>query len=174
MAGSPTGLGTDMAPEIDWPLDSNRIRRGMINHTFGMVRRNLNGSTRPHQGWDLFAAPGTPCFAVADGYIKLIRTEGDYGNTIVLAFIFEGDELFAAYSHLSHIGVKVGQVVRRGEQIGLTGNTGNAASMRGDDCHLHFELRDVPAPGRGLSNRLSPLHLFGECPLHAPVMRRAA
>lgn len=32
---------------IDWPLDRNRIRRGLINHTFGMVRRNADGTERP-------------------------------------------------------------------------------------------------------------------------------
>lgn len=154
---------------IHWPLASNRIRRGSISHTFGMVRRNANGSTRPHQGWDFYAAPGTPCFAVDGGRIARIRTEGDYGNTVVLEFIHEGERLYAAYSHLSRIDVKVEQLVKAGEQIGLTGNTGNAAGMRGEDCHLHFELRTMPAPGLGLAGRLSPLEIFGVCPLDKAV-----
>ncbi len=177
-AGWLTGSETEMNPAIDWPLDSNRIRRGMINHTFGMVRRNADGTRRPHQGWDFYAAPGTPCYAVADGKIALINRVGDYGNTIILAFAydFDGDgdqdRLFAAYSHLSRIDVAVGQIVTKGQQIGLTGNTGNAVSMRGDDCHLHFELRSAAQPGRGLAGRYSPMQLFGHCPLTAAVSRR--
>lgn len=165
---------------IDWPLDSNRIRRGMLNHTFGMVRRNADGSKRPHQGWDLYAPPGTPCFAVAAGKIAVIRTNGDYGNTVVLEFSHDvngdghADRLFAAYSHLSRIDVKLGQAVALGQQIGLTGNSGNAVSMRGEDCHLHFELRDIAAPGTGLAGRLSPMALFHHCPLDAAVKRGAA
>lgn len=160
------------SPLLDWPLDSNRIRRGLINHTFGMVRRNGDGSARPHQGWDFFAAPGTPCYAVAAGEVALIRTVGDYGNTVVLGFRHDQDRLFAAYSHLLRIDVRLGDRVALGQQLGLTGNTGNAFSMRGDDCHLHFELRTAPAPGGGLTGRISPLHLFGHCPLEAPTLRK--
>jgi murein DD-endopeptidase MepM/ murein hydrolase activator NlpD len=164
---------------IDWPLDSNYIRRGKINHTFGMVRRNVDGTMRPHQGWDFYAAPGTPCYAVANGRVALIRTVGDYGNTIVLEFAFDNDgdgkedRLFVAYSHLSSIEVKTGDSVFVGQQIGLTGNTGNAVSMRGDDCHLHFELRTMAAPGRGLVGRLSPMQLFKKCPTDGAVKRKA-
>lgn len=162
---------------IDWPLDRNRIRRGMVNHTFGMVRRNADGTTRPHQGWDLFAVPGTPCFAVAAGRVALIRTVGDYGNTVVLEINVDvtgdgrPDRRFVAYSHLSRIDVRADQSVTLGQQIGLTGNSGNAASMRGEDQHLHFELRTMAAPGRGLSGRESPLALFRSCPLDAPMFR---
>lgn len=158
--------------QIDWPLDSNRIRRGMLNHTFGMVRRNADGSERPHQGWDFSAAPGTPCYAVADGTVALIRTAGAYGNTVVIKFLHQGQVRYAAYSHLSKIEVAFGQAVKLGQQIGLTGNTGNAVSMKGEDCHLHFELRGMAQPGLGLTGRYSPAELFGQPPLKAPVRRK--
>jgi peptidoglycan LD-endopeptidase LytH len=154
---------------IHWPLKRNVIRRGLVNNTFGMVRRQANGKSRPHQGWDFYAVPETPCFAVADCTVTLIRTVGDYGNTVVIEFTHEGDRLFAAYSHLSAITVKVGDRVKGGAKVGLTGNTGNAESMRGDDCHLHFELRTMPAPGLGLGGRLSPMEIFGICPLNEAV-----
>lgn len=169
-----------MGRKIDWPLDSNRIRRGMLNHTFGMVRRRVDGSMRPHQGWDFFAAPGTPVYAVADGRVAAMRTTGDYGNTVVIEIAHDSngdgvdDRLFAAYSHLSCIDVKMGEIVRLGQRLGTSGNTGNATSMRGDDCHLHFELRTMPAPGMGLVGRFSPMVLFRHLPLHAPAARRGA
>ena len=160
-----------------WPLASNRIRRGALAHTFGMVRRNRDGSRRPHQGWDFEAPAGLRCYAVADGMIAGVRDRGDYGRQVVLRFAhdFDGDgkadTLFAFYAHLSRIDVKPGQRVAKGDVIGLTGNTGNASSMRGADQHLHFELRSRPWPGRGLDGRYSPLEIFGHCPLDHSVAR---
>lgn len=163
--------------KIGWPLASNRIRRGSLNHTFGMVRRNSDGSRRPHQGWDFEAPAGYRCYAIADGTIEMVRNTGAYGKQVILRFEhdFDGDgdrdTLFAAYCHLSRIDVESGQPVKRGEQLGLTGNTGNAASMRGADQHLHFEIRTRPLPGRGLGGRYSPLAVFGHCPLDAPIRK---
>ena len=154
-----------MDPNIQWPLKHNMIRRNDESNTFGMVRHKANGAKKPHQGWDFEAPVGTPCFAIADGKIELIRTVGDYGNTVVLGFQAAGKRFFAAYSHLSEMAVKAGDTVTRGSKIGLTGCTGNARGMTGRDQHLHFEIRTVPAPGRGLAGRMSPLKIFREVPL---------
>lgn len=164
-----------MKPHIGWPLARNRIRRGMINHTFGMVRRNRDGTRRPHQGWDFEARDGTPCYAVANGTIERVLDQGDYGKQIILRFDhdFDGDGdvdiLFALYAHLSAIEVRAGQAVRKGERIGRTGSTGNAQGMGPADQHLHFELRSVAFPPRGLTGRYSPLAIFGVCPLHEVI-----
>lgn len=153
---------------IDWPLDSNVIRRGLENHTFGMVR---NGGTRAHQGWDFYAEPGTPCYAIADGAVAMIYESEAYGLVVVCSFQYEGRTLYAAYCHLSKAEVKQGIVVRKGQRIGLTGNSGNAESMRGLDQHLHFEIRTIPRPGKGLEGRMSPKEVFGHCPLKIAVRR---
>jgi len=164
-----------MGNAIAWPLARNRIRRGLDNHTFGMVRRNADGTRRPHQGWDFEARDGTPCFAVADGAVHLVRDGGDYGRQIVLRFEFDHDGdgqrdlLFAFYAHLSRIDVRDGNKVAKGQQIGLTGSTGNAQGMDAVDQHLHFELRTKALPARGLDGRLSPLVIFGRCPLRQAV-----
>lgn len=161
-----------LSPDIDWPLDVNVIRRGMVNHTFGMVRRRADGSPRPHQGWDFHAAIGTQVHAVAAGRIVAVVTGKDYGLSIVQAFVHQGCERFAAYCHLSSVLVNAGDAVRLGQVIGKTGDSGNAAGMKGADLHLHFELRDVARPGPGLDGRISPLELFGHCPLSVPVKRK--
>lgn len=153
---------------IDWPLDSNVIRRGLENHTFGMVR---NGGTRAHQGWDFYAEPGTPCYAIADGAVAMIYESEAYGLVIVCSFQYDGRTLYAAYAHLSKASVAQGVVVRKGDKIGLTGNSGNAESMRGLDQHLHFEIRTIPRPGKGLEGRMSPKEVFGHCPLKIAVRR---
>lgn len=146
---------------LAWPLERNAIRRDIRNNAFGMVR---NGGARPHQGWDLYAAPGTPCYAIADGRIEYVRFSAGYGNTILLEFTHGGRTLYAAYSHLSVIAMRKGPV-RRGDMIGLTGNTGNAQSMRGEDQHLHFEIRTTRDAGQGLGGRIDPAMLYSSAPI---------
>lgn len=153
---------------IGWPLKHNVIRMNLKNHTFGKVR---NSNTTLHQGWDLEAVPGTPCFAIADGKIALVYVSDTYGHVVVLGFPFEGSTHYAAYAHLSAVAVEQGQSVAKGEKVGLTGNTGNARSMKGRDQHLHLEIRTVPRPdaGTGLKFRRDPAEIFGATPLRAPI-----
>jgi murein DD-endopeptidase MepM/ murein hydrolase activator NlpD len=160
-----------MASNFGWPLAHNIIRRGAVSNTFGMVRHNADGSKKPHQGWDFFAQVGTPCFAVADGTVALVTSGGDYGKVVVHSFVFDEQTLFAAYAHMSAIEVAQGQRVTRGQRIGLSGNSGNASTMTGQDQHLHFEVRTIAQPGRGLAGRISPLNIFRQVPLdHAVVV----
>jgi murein DD-endopeptidase MepM/ murein hydrolase activator NlpD len=142
---------------LAWPLERNHIRQDIRNNAFGMVR---NGGTRAHQGWDLYAAPGTPCYAIADGKVPFADYRGDYGNTVLLEFSHRGQTLYAMYCHLSTIAARRGAVVRRGEMIGLTGNTGNAKLMHGEDQHLHFEIRTSMFAGQGLDGRIDPARLY--------------
>ena len=147
---------------LAWPLERNEIRRGVQNNAFGMVR---NGGTRPHQGWDLYATPGTPCYAIADGSIEFAEGAGELGSMILLKFDHGGQTLYATYCHLSVILKREDEQVSRGDLLGYTGNTGNAASMAGDNQHLHFEIRTAKRPGRGLGGRIDPAQLYGRAPL---------
>lgn len=53
-----------------------------------------------------------------------------------------------------------------GQQLGMTGNTGRARGMKGEDQHLHFEIRTQGRPGPGgPPNRLNPAEFFGQPPL---------
>ena len=154
--------------KLRFPLESNRIRSGSLSHTFGMVRKNADGTPRAHQGWDFYAEAGTPCYAVAAGKVVFAGERGALGNLVVLQIV---PELYVAYAHLSRIDVKKVQTESDDAQIGLTGNTGNAESMKGLDQHLHFEVRTEPLPGLGLSGRLSPMTIFNICPLSEAVKR---
>lgn len=152
---------------LAWPLQRNQIRRDVPNHTFGMVR---NGGTRPHQGWDLYAAPGTTVYAIADGTIRWADHKGLLGKLIVLEFVHGDVTLYAAYAHLQSMLVKQGATVSRGDAIGLAGLTGNASSMTGADQHLHFEIRTTAMPGLGLGDRIDPATLYGRTPLGCAVV----
>lgn len=154
---------------VDWPLDINIIRKGSNSHTFGMVRRNSDGSPRAHQGWDLFAEAGTYCYSISKGKVEYAGDRGALGNLIVISIGDTG--YYAAYAHMQRIDVKLGDTVELGQLIGLTGNSGNASTMKDKDQHLHFEARSQPITGLGLTDRISPLQVFKTCPLHNAELR---
>ena len=157
-------------PNLYYPLEVMQFRndagiRSEVSATFGRVR---NRGTRSHQGWDLFAPSGTPCFSVADGYVAWIRNAGSYGLQLGIEFNRDGstgssdstDLVLAFYAHLSRVSIAAGTFVRGGQQVAETGTTGNASARF---PHLHFELRTLGARtvGRGLVNRIDPSEVFG-------------
>lgn len=128
--------------------------------TFGMVRRNKDGSPRPHQGVDLAMDNGYRVYAVDKGTIIDVRRGDDgYGYVINLKI---NKSLYAFYAHLSEIKVSVGDMVIAGQCIGLTGSTGNAKGMIDEEHggHLHLEVRTASSVGLGLAGRVDPLSFF--------------
>ncbi|MGW0769593.1 M23 family metallopeptidase [Streptomyces sp. NPDC002676] len=96
-------------------------------------------SSGSHTGIDFHAASGTPVHAVGLGTVVSTGWGGAYGNQIVIRM---ADGMYTQYGHLSSIGVTVGQQVVPGQQIGLSGATGNVTGP-----HLHFEARTTPEYG---------------------------
>ncbi|MFJ8624693.1 peptidoglycan DD-metalloendopeptidase family protein [Kitasatospora sp. NPDC093550] len=86
-----------------------------------------------HTGQDFVASTGTPLRAVANGVVVKAGNGGAYGNEVEIKL---ADGHYAEYAHLSVIGVSIGQTVTVGQQIGLSGATGNVTGP-----HLHFEIR---------------------------------
>ncbi|MEW2248089.1 M23 family metallopeptidase [Streptomyces sp. NPDC058733] len=96
-------------------------------------------SSGHHTGIDFHAATGTTVHAVGYGTVVETGWGGAYGNQIVIRM---HDGTYTQYGHLSSIGVVVGQQVVAGQQIGLSGATGNVTGP-----HLHFEARTSPEYG---------------------------
>lgn len=142
------------------PLIHNKLRTAGLasveSAKFGMVRKNADGSPRPHQGIDLRADKGAEVFAIKSGHVvSTARSSTGYGNTITIK---HGD-IYSFYAHLSVIAVKQGDKVDEGQYIGKTGDSGNANGMNkiSNGGHLHFEIRIKEFVGLGLAGRVDPL-----------------
>ncbi|RZB16105.1 M23 family metallopeptidase [Streptomyces sp. F001] len=96
-------------------------------------------SSGSHTGVDFHAASGTPVHAVGSGTVVEAGWGGAYGNQVVIKM---NDGTYTQYGHLSSIAVSVGQTVTPGQQIALSGATGNVTG-----AHLHFEARTTAEYG---------------------------
>lgn len=87
-----------------------------------------------HNGLDIANKAGTPIVAVADGVVAFVGVDTDYGNYVRIFHAQFGFSSF--YAHLQSYQVSTGQHVKRSQQIGLMGSTGNSTGN-----HLHLEIR---------------------------------
>jgi murein DD-endopeptidase MepM/ murein hydrolase activator NlpD len=92
-----------------------------------------------HTGVDFVVPTGTSLKAVGAGTVVSAGWGGAYGNQVVIKL---NDGSYAQYAHLSSLSVSAGQTVSAGQQIGLSGATGNVTGP-----HLHFEIRTTPDYG---------------------------
>lgn len=89
---------------------------------------------RQHKGIDINANKGDTIYAAFDGKVRIVEFQkGGYGNVVVLR---HANGLETVYGHHSKNLVKVGDVVKAGDPIGLAGRTGRSTGV-----HLHFETR---------------------------------
>ncbi|CAL9478487.1 M23 family metallopeptidase [Streptomyces sp. enrichment culture] len=101
-----------------------------------------------HSGQDYAVPTGTPVVAVHGGTVVKAGGNGAgdgpaYGNAVVVK---HSNGKYSQYAHLSSVNVKAGQVVKTGQKIALSGNTGNSSGP-----HLHFEIRTTPNYGSAIN-----------------------
>lgn len=121
------------SPDAQWTLPFFRPVNGTISNAFG-GRRVFNGQPRSsHTGTDLRGVSGTPIHAVAAGRVALAEEQYYSGN---LVLIDHGQGVVSMYAHMSAFGVKEGDIVSRGQEIGKVGATGRVTG-----AHLHLGLR---------------------------------
>jgi murein DD-endopeptidase MepM/ murein hydrolase activator NlpD len=100
-----------------------------------------------HSGQDFAVPTGTKVVAAHGGTVVKAGGNGAgdgpaYGYAVVIK---HGNGTYSQYAHLSKINVRAGQIVRTGQQIALSGNTGNSSGP-----HLHFEIRTSPNYGTAI------------------------
>ena len=120
------------------PIESRYVSPvpGPVTSPFGPRFHPILHYVRSHNGVDMTAACGTPVVAMADGVVTRSANAGGYGLLIEIDHgTLDEDRMSSRSAHLSVLGVKVGQRVLKGQQIGLAGTTGLSTG-----CHLHFEV----------------------------------
>lgn len=115
--------------KMTFPVSGNKSNIGSF---WGDAR---DGGKRKHEGIDIFASKGTPAVAILDGRIISVGDGGIGGKTVYLQP--DGEDWYAYYAHLDRQDVVYGQRVKKGQQLGTVGNTGNAATT---PPHLHFGI----------------------------------
>jgi hypothetical protein len=115
-----------------------------ITSEYGWRTPPCSGCSADHKGVDFVPGYGEPVFAVADGMVIDMGSNGGYGNYVKLKHLIgnsEGviEEWVTLYAHMKNDsfpeGMIIGTVVKSGDTIGAVGNTGMSTGP-----HLHFEL----------------------------------
>ncbi len=110
----------------------------------GQYKFNHIENKGSHPAVDIKLATGTPVIAISNGIVvKALEKTTGYGKHVVIKHVGvpEYGTLYSSYSHMSKLGVKVGQIVKKGEEIGKVGSTGTSTTP-----HIHFQIDRANAP----------------------------
>ena len=114
------------------PVSNKDLKR--IGSYFGTRMDPFYKVKKFHEGVDFTAPVGTEIYAAGNGVVvNAGRNFGGYGNRVI---IDHGYTYTTLYAHMSKIMVRRGAKVKRGQVIGLVGNTGKSTAP-----HLHYEIR---------------------------------
>jgi murein DD-endopeptidase MepM/ murein hydrolase activator NlpD len=115
--------------QFTWPV------RGRLSGYFGAQRVYRGQPGSYHSGTDIAAGTGTPFYAPADGVV-ILAADAPFTLEGNLLMVGHGMGLSSAFLHTSRIDVRVGDVVRQGQQLGLVGATGRVSGP-----HMHWGMR---------------------------------
>lgn len=104
-----------------------------VTSEYGWRIHPIYGTEKYHSGIDFGAPTGQPIKAAYKGEVVISEYSSSAGNYIM---INHGNGLATVYMHCSKLNVSVGQMVEKGDIIGLVGSTGNSTGP-----HLHFSVR---------------------------------
>lgn len=108
------------------------IRNSYVTSSFGTRADPFGRGARSHKGIDFHAKVGDPVMSVAEGVVSFSGVKGGYGNVVD---VDHGNGYVTRYAHNSRLVVKVGDLVRAGQEVAKAGSTG-----RSTGAHVHFEV----------------------------------
>jgi murein DD-endopeptidase MepM/ murein hydrolase activator NlpD len=108
------------------------VNVGYNASSFGWRLDPFTGRSAFHAGIDFAAPTGTPIIAAAGGVVIAAEYHHQFGNMLE---IDHGNDIVTRYAHASKLLMKVGDIVKRGQQIAHVGSTGRSTGP-----HLHFEV----------------------------------
>jgi murein DD-endopeptidase MepM/ murein hydrolase activator NlpD len=112
------------------PIDNKDLTRTASG--YGMRIHPIQQIPIFHHGMDFTASVGTEIYVTGDGVVTDVGYSGGFGNRVT---VDHGFGYKTIYAHMSKFSTKVGDVVKRGQVIGLVGNTGDSTGP-----HLHYEV----------------------------------
>jgi murein DD-endopeptidase MepM/ murein hydrolase activator NlpD len=112
-------------------LGNSKVEASFADHRTYIYKGN-EVDQQVHLGFDLAVTTHVPVLAANDGIVVNASWLGIYGNCVI---IDHGQGVQSLYGHLMSFDVKVGDRVKRGQQVGLSDSTG----LAGGD-HLHFTM----------------------------------
>ncbi|MDF2592259.1 MAG: NlpD4 [Clostridia bacterium] len=115
--------------KIGWPVPSST----RITSPYGYRIHPILKTKKLHTGIDIGATSGSAVLAGNDGTVIFSGYYGGYGYTVI---IDHGGKISTLYAHNSKLLAKVGDKVKRGQNIAKIGSTGLSTGP-----HLHFEVR---------------------------------
>jgi len=129
-------LAAKSEPRMLWTEAFAQMMNSQVESRFADRRTYYFGDQeidkQVHLGFDLATVQQAPVHAANTGKVVFADFLGIYGNCVI---IDHGLGVQSLYAHLSQIGVKQGDTVTKGQEIGRTGSTG----LAGGD-HLHFTM----------------------------------
>ncbi|MFS8615783.1 MAG: M23 family metallopeptidase [Solitalea sp.] len=125
------------------PISNKELKRAASG--YGMRIHPIYKTKKMHYGMDFTAPRGTEIYATGDGVIRKAEADRGFGNHVVIQHGFGYESL---YGHMSKILVKPGQKVKRGQVIGLVGNSGSSTAP-----HVHYEVHKNGKP-------VNPVHFY--------------
>jgi len=155
-------------PRYSFPLDCKEFL--LVTSPFGMRPDPLDASKQQmHKGIDI-RANNAPVLATETGG-KVIAVNEDVktagGKSVTIEYSGEKDtKVQVTYMHLESTGVKVGDVVEAGQQVGISGNTGTHTTW----AHLHFSVRQVSAEGE--TRDIDPASYLADIALKGGIQRQ--
>src|SRR6478736_4524651 len=129
-------------PRLLWTEAFKQMMNSQVESRFADRRTYFFGDKeidkQVHLGFDLATVQQAPVHAANSGVVVHADFLGIYGNCVI---IDHGLGVMSLYAHLSQIGVKVGDPVKKDQEIGRTGSTGLAG---GDHLHFTMLVQGVP------------------------------
>jgi murein DD-endopeptidase MepM/ murein hydrolase activator NlpD len=108
------------------------VANSFITSGYGHRADPFGGGGQFHRGIDFDAQVGDPVMTVADGVVSYSDWRSGYGNVVE---VDHGNGFVTRYAHNSRNTVKVGDLVRVGQEVAKAGSTG-----RSTGAHVHFEV----------------------------------
>lgn len=118
--------------ENDAFLAGRPIRKGWLSSHYGFRADPFTGKRTMHKGVDFAAKDGSDIISTASGVVTWSGKRYGYGLMIEVS---HGNGYLTRYGHVKELLVEVGDIVHRGQRIGLVGSTGRSTGP-----HVHYEV----------------------------------